>query len=107
MIQTLLGKVEHCLDKHPTTRDSDAMLTWALWHTYYPHLLFQVGGDHAVLLKNLSKLPSQDSIKRVRAKIQNEQKRFMPTDVKVLRRRGQKINEWRTVLGYEQTYIPY
>lgn len=48
-----------------------------------------------VELKNIMDLPREDNVKRIRAKIQNEEKKYLPTSLEVAKQR--KINEedWR------------
>lgn len=42
----------------------------------------------------------KDTIKRIRAKIQNDLKEFLPTDASVAKKRGWQEDEWRKFLGY-------
>ena len=40
-------------------------------------------------------MPREDSIKRTRAMIQNKEKKFLPTNWKIAKKRKIKENEWR------------
>jgi hypothetical protein len=93
--------VENCLTSDPEARNSDITLTIALWKRYFPLLLIQsMTGEWNAPLRNLYELPSQDSIKRVRAEIQNVEHRLLPITWEVAKKR--QINEelWREVMGY-------
>ena len=59
-----------------------------------------INGRAYVLLADLYKLPSQDGIKRIRAKIQNDHKEYLPTDKAVAIKRGMDETEWRQYLNY-------
>ena len=91
----LRDKIIHCLDLYPTTRNSDILLTRAIWFEFHSNKLFDYNGKKAVLLESLMDLPREDHVKRIRAKIQNEEKRFLPTDLKILKQRKLLAEEWR------------
>jgi hypothetical protein len=100
---TLKEKVLYCLEKEPRTRDSDTTLTNYLWLEFYRKFLFQnVDNSWCVKIIDLYQLPTQDDVKRWRAKIQNDKKNpmFLPTSLEVVKKR--KINEelWRSQLGF-------
>jgi len=59
-----------------------------------------MNGEFQVSLKNLYALPTQDDVKRLRAKIQNVNKLFPPTNEKVALKRHWQEEEWRKALGY-------
>lgn len=104
-INGLTAKVEHCLEFYPETRNSDIKLTNCIWFVYYKGLLFKDNnGKWSVNLLNLYDLPREDNVKRIRARIQNEEMRFLPTILAVVRKR--RINEeaWRVALGYNPPY---
>ena len=49
--------------------------------------------------EDFKKMPAFETIKRVRAKVQNEEKRFIPTDINVIKKRSQRkkaVSEWAT-----------
>lgn len=98
------GKIEtqvlYCLDKYENARNSDAYLTNAVWVHFYKEFLVQVNGEWMLPLKNNGSVASRDDIKRWRARIQNEEKKFVPTNKKVALQRKWKEEEWREALGY-------
>ena len=99
-MRKLKAQVEYCLDTFPETRNSDIALTLAIWRQYFPTRIRKgASGEEGVWLKDLYDLPREDNVKRVRAKFQNEQNLYLPTDWKVAKQR--KINEdkWRVALG--------
>jgi hypothetical protein len=71
----LRSKVGYILSHYPEARDSDVALAHRLWETFYPEL---IEGDR-VRLDDMYALPRQNSISRVRAKIQNEYGLFQPS----------------------------
>lgn len=89
---TLKDKILHCLQKYPQTRDSDVLLTRAVWHEYHFGSVWQHNGRTAVYTEDLMKLPREDHCKRIRAKIQNEEHKFLPTSETV--RKTRKIEEF-------------
>lgn len=96
-LRTLKGQVEYTLKTLPATRNSDIALTISVWQYFYPSLV----QDGKVALDNLFDLPREDSVKRIRAKFQNEMNLYLPTDEKVALARGFKEEEWRELLGYQ------
>lgn len=95
----LKAKVLYCLSKDLESRNSDIRLMKMVWWEYHNSKLFQnLEGDTCVRLKDLDDLPREDHIKRIRAKIQNEEYRYLPTRLEVVKAR--KINEdkWRNYL---------
>lgn len=99
MIKNLDKKVRAVLKEDEKSRNSDIRLTQMLWWKYYPHKLKKIDGVICVALKDLFELPREDNIKRIRAKIQNEERRFLPTDPVIAKKRGWKKDEWREYLG--------
>jgi len=100
-IRTTKRQVEAVLESNPAARNSDKELTIALWTRFYPdHVLKDAEGNDVIALSSIWDLPSQDCIKRVRAAIQNDEKRFIPTDQKIAEARGWLIGDWRRALGY-------
>jgi hypothetical protein len=89
------------LARDEQSRNSDIRLTQVIWYEYYRDFLFQdAEGKWCVRISNMFELAREDNIKRLRAKIQNEENKFLPTDPEV--RKQRKINEekWREYLGY-------
>ena len=91
----LKDKVAYCLELEPLTRNDDKILTWKLWHEFYGIGATITAGQFTKLL------PSQAEIQRLRAVIQNDEKRFLPTSWEVAKGRGWQESEWRAALGYE------
>lgn len=100
-IQNLEKKVFAVLSSVPQTRNSDIELTIEIWRRYYSKYIIvsSVSGVEAVRLRDLFELPREDNVKRVRAHIQNDLGKFLPTDWAVARQR--KINEqtWRVYMN--------
>ena len=51
--------------------------------------------------EDFQKIPAFETVKRTRAKIQNYEQRFMPTDPDVIRRRQKRSKEVRNWMGYK------
>lgn len=98
-IKDLDKKVRATLRDDEKSRNSDIRLTQLIWWNYYQGYVKIVDGEPYVNMKNLFDLPREDNIKRIRAKIQNEEKLYLPTDPAVAKKRGWKEDEWRTYLG--------
>lgn len=107
----LTKQIRWCLENIPSTRNSDIDLMIEIWKKYYAEWLFAVesvkGTIHrlkdipseekhspAVLLCQLQNLPREDHIKRIRAKIQNEQLEFLPTEEAVAKARRYNMEWW-------------
>jgi len=99
-MKTLIKQVENVLLRHPQTRNSDIDLMITIWEEYYSELIDEEG---KIKLHSLFELPREDHIKRIRTKIQNEERRFLPTDLGILIERAKLSDEWKRFLGY-QTY---
>jgi hypothetical protein len=83
------------------SRNSDIRLTQMIWYTFYRSHLKEVDGEYYVRMKSMYDIPREDNIKRIRAKIQNVEHRYVPTDPKVALKRGfDNVTEWREYLGY-------
>jgi len=87
-------KVIHCLEKHPKTRNSDMLLTRAVWHEFHNSKGFMHNGRMAHYDDDLMDLPREDEVSRIRRKV-TENGEYLPTDPEVYKQR--KINEinWR------------
>lgn len=99
-IGTLKEKVFEALKWNPETRNSDIELTKRIWLVHHSNL---IGSDYKgqfVYLNDLISLPREDNIKRIRAKIQNEEGLFLPTSLEIARRRGINERVWREAMGY-------
>lgn len=99
--QTLTQQIEFILSTTPESRNSDITLTMELWQHYYKDLfIYSKSGKPFVALERLFDLPREDNIKRIRAKIQNEERRYLPTNVEVLIERAKLSKEWKEFFGY-------
>jgi hypothetical protein len=92
--ETLQSIVRETLEKYPVTRDSDITLTQHIWLTHFSGNIKVIDGTPYVALKNLHNIAREDNIKRIRARIQNEEHLFLPTDPKVRERRHIAEEEW-------------
>lgn len=103
MSKTNLKKqVEHCLQKHPSSRDCDQKLTLYVWIEFYPQFITRDENEkRQVRLVDILQLPREDNIKRIRARF-NQEGLYKSEDIGVLRRRKQLENDWRERLGYER-----
>jgi hypothetical protein len=100
-IKNLKKVVEAMLRDNPATRNSDIELTIAIWKKYYPHfVIVSKTGTEYIPLLTLFELPREDNIKRARAFIQNEKKKYLPTEWAIATKRGILENEWRVAMGY-------
>lgn len=101
MKKGLLEKqIRHILATDEKSRNSDIRLTQMVWWNHHRSKLHQINGRVMVDVADLFTLPREDNIKRIRAKIQNDNKEFLPTDPAVAKKRGWQEDEWRKFLGY-------
>jgi len=98
--KTLKKEILFCLEKYPQARNSDVYLTQCVWAEFYRNYLDKIGNDLVLPIKNLDNVSSQDDIKRIRAKIQNKERLYLPTNLEVAKKRGWLEEEWRSYLGY-------
>lgn len=97
-------KVINILRDNPETRNSDVTLSITLWKKYYSELIFTSKSSvDYIPLSRLYELPREDNIKRIRAKIQNIERKFLPTSEVVFLKRAANSKEWRKFLGYSPT----
>lgn len=106
MNQTLKMQVEEVLDLFLEARNSDITLLIKLWERYYPDSINFPGGDFKrqdpyVFLRDLYELPREDNVKRIRAKIQNQEGKYLPTEWKIAEQRGINEERWKKYLGYK------
>lgn len=93
MNQQIKDQVKSVLINFPETRNSDIALTIKVWQQFY-----QVGEQ--VSVRQLYDLPREDHIKRIRARFCEQHEVFaFPTDIKVVKARKIKEEEWRKVLN--------
>lgn len=93
-LKTLKKEVEYCLEKYEKARNSDIYLTNAVWIHFYKDFLRMYDNDWCLPLKYNGYVASRDDIKRIRAKIQNDEKRFLPTNWEVAKKRKWKEQEY-------------
>lgn len=86
-------QVIHSLHAKPELANSDISLMIYIWRRYHG-----VDGD-SIRLSKLYDLPTQESIKRIRAQL-NSVGEYLPTDPKVLEARGLLEKQVRKELGY-------
>jgi hypothetical protein len=104
-MKNLKDKVITILSQQEQSRNSDIILTQHIWYNYYQKYLFKSVDDRwSVRIGDLFNLPSQDNIKRIRAKIQNEEHKYLPTDPEIRKKRQIKEEEWRRYLGYNPEF---
>ena len=100
--------VEAILRDFPKARDSDQWLTLKLWAVYYPHKMQEEKLDQMssaiprkyVFLEDIMDLPREDNVKRLRAKIQNEEGKYLPTTLEVALQRRIEESVWRNYVNY-------
>lgn len=93
-------KVRYWLDKFPHLRDNDNRLFANIWDKELEH--YGVPRDyrkHILILIANGKLTPAPSIKRARAKLQEEEPKYRGK--KYYTRKGVLQDEWRKKLGYE------
>ena len=100
-IETLKDQIRTILAENPDARNSDKVLTIALWKKFYPDKVrFNPHGNRFVVLDDLFDLPHIPSIARIRAKIQNNQLLYVPTNWEVAKARRMQEEVWREAMGY-------
>lgn len=97
----LKDKILFCLEKYPSSRNSDIELTTKVWYEFHNSKIKVFDDEQYVKLKDLYDLPREDDVKRVRAKIQNDKfnPRFLPTDEKIINARRQRELKYREVFS--------
>lgn len=103
-MKQLKEKILYVLEREPETRNDDALLTFKIIHAYYPDEVKLIDNKWFISTKALRAV-REDCVKRLRAVIQNEESRFLPTTLEVAKKR--KINEqvWRDYLNNEHIRI--
>lgn len=97
----LKQRILKILAQFPETRNCDIKLTTRIWKEYYPsRLKFRdVDQQYYVSLDSIFLLPREDHIKRIRAVIQNEEHKYLPTDLSVRKKRKISEEVWRKRLS--------
>lgn len=92
------------LRQYPQSRNSDQWLTLKLWCVYFPSRIKEDAQKKKfVYLRDVLDLPREDHVKRIRAIIQNEEKRFLPTTLEVARQRQISEMEWRAYIQKQES----
>lgn len=99
-LKDLKVKIEAVLSEYPETRNDDKLLTRAIWWKYYNQYIEVINGRYYLNLANIFNVPSQDDIKRLRARIQNEDHKYLPTNFEVAKQRKWKEEAYRKYLGF-------
>lgn len=97
----LKRKILNILHDIPETRNCDVLLTTEIWKRYNPKCLKfrQEDSRIYIAIDDLQKIPREDHVKRIRAKIQNDKKRplhlrYLPTREEVAKQRKLNMAEW-------------
>ena len=93
-------KVKYWLERHPELRDNDNRLCANIWAEEIDNLVFveQTNIKGFLKLYAANKLTSAPSIKRARAKLQEEEPKYRGE--KYYLRKGTYQDKWRKDLGY-------
>ena len=104
----LKKQILYILSQFPKSRDSDQWLTIKLWCVFYPKKIKTDSNEEKyVYLGDIMDLPREDSIKRLRAKIQNEEHKFLPLSWVVAKKREINEVEWRkAMITLKQSELP-
>lgn len=100
--------VETILKDYPKTRDDDITLTQAIWWKYFKDLLIEKTNEinnkkeFWINISNIRELPREDHIKRYRAQIQNDDRRFLPTNLEIAKKRRWSEMQWRLSIRDEK-----
>ena len=91
-------KVKYWLEKYPSLRDNDNRLCSNIWAVELIEKGFNV--SHFLVVYAAKKLTSAPSIKRARAKLQEEEPKYRGEKYNL--RKGILQDKWRKDLGYEK-----
>ena len=94
-------KVRHYLDKYPSLKDDDNRLCSNIWLSELNDLSgLDISASDFLKLYASNKLTSAPSIKRARAKLQEEEPEYRGDKYNL--RKGILQDKWRKDLGYEE-----
>jgi len=99
-IKTLDGQARAILRDYSYTRNDDIDLWVKIIEFFYSDYV----NNGSVELKKLHDLPREDHVKRVRAKIQNDEGLYLPTDPAVAEKRGWAQDAWGNYVRREQVH---
>ena len=89
--------VEHYLAISDRAKNDDKFLTWAVFN----HIAQKYNKNVFIPFELFEKFPAFETVKRMRALIQNKEKKFCPTEFKVIERRQKR----RKVIEHITTLI--
>ncbi len=90
--------VENALNESTRARNDDKHLTFLVLRYYLYHK--SKPGTVTITLEDLPDLPAFETITRVRAQIQNVEKRFLPTNAAVKKRRKMRQSYFREEFAF-------
>ena len=99
-IKNLRKIVEAELAQTEKARNDDRFLTLAIWWRHYPEYFIVHECKHYIRADAVLSLPREDNIKRLRAKIQNEEGKYLPTNADVRKKRGISEEVWLKYCTY-------
>jgi len=95
----LREKILYCLKRYEKCRNDDTYLTLKIIQSYFPdEMLFQ-NEKYWFSQWALTHI-REDHVKRIRATIQNDEHRYLPTDPVARKKRKISEEEWGKYLGY-------
>lgn len=95
-IKKLREAILEVLKVYPKARDSDQWLTLKIWQLYFPSRVVTLPDESiAIRFRDIMEMPREDNVKRLRAKIQNEEMLYLPTSWEVAKKRGIKEQQWK------------
>lgn len=92
--------IETELSRNEKSRNDDRYLTLSIWWRYYPEHFIVYECKHYIKADAVLSLPREDNIKRLRAKIQNEEHKYLPTSAEVRKKRGISEEVWLKYCTY-------
>lgn len=98
-MKNLKSKVEYILERFEYSRNDDEYLIVKLWKEWYNLENKLPINDIQQFFSIIKELPKPTDIVRWRQKIQSE-KRYLPTEPKILEKRRGLENKYRSELGY-------
>ena len=99
-IKNLRKIVETELSHNKKARNDDQFLTLSIWWRYYPEYFILHECKYYIKADAVLSLPREDNIKRLRAKIQNEEHKHLPTNADVRKKRGISEEVWLKYCTY-------
>jgi hypothetical protein len=100
MKRKLKDIIEQCMKEDEESRNSDKRLA----EMVYRVILQAEYGEMRLTFSRLEKLPPQSSIKRIRCMIQNDEKKYPPTDEHVAKLRGWDTKNWMKRIGKDMLF---